>query len=147
MKYNYYRSIFMVEKLHRLFLESVKYELNKNRIKDITNVEALILYNIGERKLSVGDLTTYGCYLGSNVTYNLRKLVENGYVYQCPRVNDRRSSEIKLTEKGLNLYDHLEKFFENHATKLQENNISEQMIITLVDTLKNIEKYINKDII
>lgn len=135
----------MVEKLHRLFLEVLKFNLNKSGIKDINNVEALILYNIGDQKLTVGALTMYGCYLGSNVSYNLRKMCENGYVFQYPSSNDRRSSEVMLTDKGKELYEKLGEIFERQSINLQENDISEEMIRTLFETLKKIEKCITKD--
>ncbi len=144
MENNYYNSIVMVEKLHRLFLEVVKCELHKLDIRDINNVQSLVLYNIGERKLSIGDLTAYGYYLGSNVSYNLRKLVENGYVLQVPSPNDRRSSNVSLTEKGLEIYGILGVLFDNHLNNLYEIDVTEEMISNLIETLKGIEKYLNK---
>lgn len=144
MKDNYYRSIVIIEKLHRLFLEVIKYELNKLRIKDINNVQSLVLYNIANKKLSVGDLTAQGYYLGTNVTYNLRKMVENGYVFQCPNPHDRRASEVSLTEKGMEIYELLGGLFEIHSKNIQDNNVSEDMVNNLIRTLSHIEKYLNK---
>lgn len=144
MKNNYYTSIVMVERLHRLFLEVIKYELNRLKLKDITNVQALVLYNIGEEILSVGDLTSKGYYLGTNVSYNLRKMVENGYVIQKSTPHDRRASEVSLTDKGFEIYKILEGLFENHSNNLATNNVSENMIVNMVKTILEIEKYLNK---
>ena len=143
MKENYYNSIVMIEKLHLLFLEILKYELKKLNTNDINNIQALVLYNIGENKISVGGLTSHGYYLGSNVSYNLRKMVENGYIMQTLNDYDRRSSEVKLTQKGLEMYKKMDVIFEQHSKYLNENNIDENTIINLKDTLQTIERYLN----
>src|SRR5499433_93300 len=101
----YIEVISLTERLHRQFLEVVKLELEGLRIHDINNVQALILFNIGEAEMTVGELTLRGCYLGSNVTYNVKKMVENGYLVQERSVHDRRSIHVRLTEKGTMLRD------------------------------------------
>lgn len=144
MKDNYYNSIVMTERLHRIFLEVLKIELNKLRIRDINNVQSILLYNIGEKKMSVGDLTVHGCYLGSNVSYNLRKLVENGYAFQCRHEHDRRSSEVSLTDKGLEMYDRITHLLETHSKGLNEYDIDDNNIKNMIKTLAGIEKYLQK---
>src|SRR5215472_11419805 len=74
MNDTYIEVISLTERLHRRFLEVVKLELEGLHIHDINNVQALILFNIGEAEMTVGELTLRGCYLGSNVTYNVKKL-------------------------------------------------------------------------
>src|SRR6185312_14358595 len=83
--------ISLVERLHRHFLEVVKLELDGLRIHDINNVQGMMLFNIGDAEMTVGELTLRGCYLGSNVSYNVKKMVENGYLAQERSVHDRRS--------------------------------------------------------
>lgn len=134
----------MIERLHRLFLEVVKGEINKLNIKDITNVQALVLYNIGEKNLTVGDLTNHGYYLGSNVSYNLRKMVENGYILQKPSEYDKRSSSVNLTQKGMKMFKIMDGIFENQSKYLIENNVDERMINNLRLVLVSMEKYLNK---
>lgn len=80
MKGLYLDSPQLIERLHRQFLDVVKAELDRLDVKDCNNVQALILYNIGDAEMTVGELTTRGYYLGSNVTYNLKKLIENEFV-------------------------------------------------------------------
>ncbi len=99
----YLEVVSLVEQLHRQFLEIVKLELDGLGIHDLNNVQALMLFNIGDAEMSVGELTLRGCYLGSNVSYNVKKLVENGYIAQERSVHDRRSVHIKLTNKGRKL--------------------------------------------
>ena len=78
----------LIERLHRLFLEVVRCELDNLGVDDINNVQALVLYNLGEEKISIGELTMRGCYLGSNVSYNLKKMVQNGYIEQTNAKHD-----------------------------------------------------------
>ena len=80
MKESYFEAVVMIERLHRLFLELIKLELDRMKRRDINNVQALVLYNIGENQLTVGELTNRGYYLGSIVSYNLRKLVKYCFV-------------------------------------------------------------------
>src|ERR1700722_5467982 len=95
----YLEVISLVERLHRHFLEVVKLELDGLGIHDINNVQGLMLFNIGDAEMTVGELTLRGCYLGSNVSYNVKKMVENGYLYAAalaarppldPRQSDRK---------------------------------------------------------
>ena len=99
----YYESIQLIERLHRHFLDVLKVELDKQHIQDINNVQSMILFNIGNDDLTVGELTIRGYYLGSNVSYNVKKMVENGYLEQERSVHDKRSVRVKLSEKGMNL--------------------------------------------
>ena len=82
MRHPYYETVLLVERTHRHFLEVVKTDLDKLGIQDINNIQALILYNVGQDEMTVGELTVRGYYLGSNVSYNVKKMVENGYLLQ-----------------------------------------------------------------
>src|SRR3546814_20869658 len=116
----YYQSIVLIERRHRHFLELVKAELERRGIQDINNVQSLILYNIGTDELTVGELTARGYYLGSNVSYNVKKMVENGYMDQERSLNDRRSVRVRLSDKGLELREKLGSMFEGHKDALTD---------------------------
>ena len=103
----YVQVISLVERLHRQFLEVVKLEIEGLGIHDINNVQGMMLFNIGDAEMTVGELTLRGCYLGSNVSYNVKKMVGNGYLTQQRSLHDRRSIHVSLTEKGLKLRDRL----------------------------------------
>src|SRR5215211_7236316 len=105
MNNGYLEVISLVERLHRHFLEVVKLELDGLGIHDINNVQGMMLFNTGDAEMTVGELTLRGCYLGSNVSYNVKKMVENGYLVQERSVHDRRSIHVKLTDKGRALRD------------------------------------------
>src|SRR3954452_25349186 len=114
----YLEVISLIERLHRHFLEVVKLELEGLGIHDINNVQGLMLFNIGDAEMSVGELTLRGCYLGSNVSYNVKKLVENGYLLQELSVHDRLSIHVRLTEKGRELCARLEGMHQRHIEML-----------------------------
>src|ERR1700730_5178225 len=103
MSDDYLEVISLIERLHRQFLEVVKLELDAQSIYDVNNVQALLLFNMGEGDISVGELTSRGYYLGSNVSYNVKKLSESGYLVYERSVHDRRSVRVRLTSKGRTL--------------------------------------------
>jgi DNA-binding MarR family transcriptional regulator len=121
VKPQYSESFRLIERMHRQFLEVVKSELDRLGIQDINSVQGLILYNIGDEELTVGELTTRGYYLGSNVSYNVRKMVENGYLMQHRSTHDRRSIRVKLSPRGLDLYQKMDQLFDRHAASLNQN--------------------------
>src|ERR1700742_1611984 len=118
MKESYLNMIALVERLHRQFLEVVRTELDSLGILDINNVQALILFNIGGAELTVGELTLRGCYLGSNVSYNVKKMVENGYLVPERSTHDRRSVRVRLSQKGLDLCAKLDEMHQRHIATL-----------------------------
>jgi DNA-binding MarR family transcriptional regulator len=122
----YLEAIKLIERLHRQFLEVVKTELDRRGTEDINNIQALILFNIGADELTVGELTNRGYYLGSNVSYNVRKMVENKYLIQERSTHDRRSIRVRLSEKGLELCAQISDMFDRHADSLEQANISSE---------------------
>ena len=142
MQHPYYQSILLIERLHRQFLELVKAELERRGIHDINNVQSLILYNISNDDLTVGELTARGYYLGSNVSYNVKKMVENGYLVQERSLHDRRSVRVRLSEKGLALRDKLREMFERQVEGLSSADISETSITELNRSLIEMERYL-----
>jgi DNA-binding MarR family transcriptional regulator len=141
MNNGYLEVISLVERLHRHFLEVVKLELDGLGIHDINNVQGLMLFNIGDAEMTVGELTLRGCYLGSNVSYNVKKMVENGYLVQERSVHDRRSIHVKLTEKGRALRDQLSGMHRRHVEMLSATAISEDDLNNVNVTLKRLERF------
>ena len=120
MKNRYFEVVVNIERLYRLFLDVIKNELDQREIHDINNIQSVIIYHIGKGKVTVGELTNKGYYLGSNVSYNLRKMVNFGYVEQKQSSHDKRTVFVQLTEKGLKLHDILDDVLKNHAEKLDD---------------------------
>ncbi len=138
---SYLDSISLIERLHRQFLDVVKAELDGLRIRDINNVQALILFNVGGEELTVGELTQRGYYLGSNVSYNLKKMVENGYLEQERSPHDRRSVRIRLTEKGRELWTRLDAMFQRHVGLLEQSALTEGRLAGTCDVLGDLERF------
>lgn len=108
----------LVERLHRQLLDVVKDELEREGIDDVNSVQALLLFNIGDQELTAGELRTRGHYLGSNVSYNLKKLVEAGYIRHERSATDRRSVRVSLTETGHAVRSQLNTLFERQSASL-----------------------------
>jgi DNA-binding MarR family transcriptional regulator len=141
LKAAYLQIIALIERLHREFLEVVKAELDRLGIRDLNNVQAMILYNIGEEELSVGELTIRGCYLGSNVSYNLKKLTENGYIEQARSPHDRRSVTVRLSDKGRELAGKLSELYERHIGSLDERVLTQAELSQANDVLMRLERF------
>lgn len=141
MKDSYFQSVVMIERLHRLFLEVVRVELDRLAIQDINNVQCLVLYNIGKGQVTVGELTNRGYYLGSNVSYNLHKMVQNGYLVQEPSKHDKRSSHVRLSSKGLSLHNQLDGILTHHANSLDMAGINADKMQMLNETLQRLESF------
>lgn len=140
MKQVYTESILLIERLHRRFLDVVKTELDRLRIDDINNVQTLILYNISNEQLTIGELTNRGYYLGSNVSYNVKKLVENGYLQQERAPHDKRSTRIKLSDKGLALCKKVDELYQRNIDMLSKE-MDEKALSTLNGTLSQLERF------
>ena len=137
----YLEVISLVERLHRQFLEVVKLELEGLRVHDINNVQAMMLFNIGDAEMTVGELTLRGCYLGSNVSYNVKKMVENGYLAQERSLHDRRSVHVHLTEKGCELRDSLTAMHQRHLEMLSQAELTADDLQTVGITLRRLEQF------
>jgi DNA-binding MarR family transcriptional regulator len=137
----YLEVISLVERLHRQFLEVVKLELEGLSIHDINNVQAMMLFNIGDAEMTVGELTLRGCYLGSNVSYNVKKMVENGYLAHERSVHDRRSIHVRLTERGIKLRDSLTAMHQRHAEMLSQATLNGDDLQATGVTLRRLERF------
>jgi len=143
MKALYFETITLIERLHHLFLDVLKAELDRLRILDINNIQCFILYNVGKNELTVGEISNRGYYLGSNVSYNLKKLVENNYFIQEPSKHDKRASKVRLSEKGIKLYDKIDKIFNKQSSNLKYNGVMEENLTETLKLLRKLESYWN----
>ena len=141
MKRAYLETVSLVERLHRQFLEVVKNEIERMRVRDINNVQAMILYHIGADELTVGELTARGYYLGSNVSYNVKKMVENGYLGQERSPHDRRSVRVRLSDKGLDLRDKISSMFERQVKALDKAGLNDEELIKANETMRKLERF------
>lgn len=145
MKEEYFEAIRLIERLHRQFLEVVKVELDRTGIVDINNIQALILANIGKEELTVGELTNRGYYLGSNVSYNVKKMVENDYLNQERSPHDRRSVRVRVSEKGLAVCQLIAALHERHIAQLDDSPIAQELS-GVNNTLRALERFWTEDL-
>jgi len=139
---SYLDALSMVERLHRLLLDVIKDEFERVGVLDINAVQALLLFNIGENEVTAGELKSRGYYQGSNVSYNLKKLVQMEYMHHQRCEIDRRSVRVRLTPKGRKLHDMVAALFERHATGLETKAVLSLDRMDQVNTdLKRIERY------
>ncbi|MEP5151704.1 winged helix DNA-binding protein [Planktotalea sp.] len=138
----YLEALALVERLHRLLLDVIKDEFERVNVLEINAVQALLLFNIGDNEVTAGELKSRGYYQGSNVSYNLKKLVDMGYMHHQRCEIDRRSVRVKLTASGREIRDVVSDLFERHADGLQGKGVlGPEGLIEITGALKRMERY------
>lgn len=138
----YLDNLALLERLHRLLLDVIKDEFERLGILEINSVQALLLFNIGENEVTAGELKSRGYYQGSNVSYNLKKLVELGYMHHQRSEIDRRSVRVRLTEKGRRVRGQLVELFARHAEGLARKGLVDAAgMDAMSQSLKRMERY------
>ena len=139
---SYLEALMLVERLHRRLLDVIKDEFDRRSRADVNAVQALLIYNIGEKELTAGELRTRGYYLGSNVSYNLKKLVDMGFIdHQRSRI-DRRSVRVKLTDKGREVRDIVDMLYQKHVRTVEQvGGIHRDEFATLNKSLHRLERF------
>ena len=120
---SYLETLGLIERLHRLLLDVIKDEFERLGEMEVNTVQALLLFNIGENEVTAGELKSRGYYQGSNVSYNLKKLVDLGYMHHERSAIDRRSVRVRLTDKGLAVRRVVEELFARHTTTLDDRGV------------------------
>ena len=132
----------MVERLHRLLLDVVKDEFERLGLLDVNSVQALLLFNIGDNEVTAGELKSRGYYQGSNVSYNLKKLVEAGYLHHERSNVDRRSVRIRLTDRGRFIHDTVSELFSRHAAAIAaDERMGPNALSGANDSLRRMERF------
>ncbi|WOI57360.1 MarR family winged helix-turn-helix transcriptional regulator [Palleronia sp. LCG004] len=138
----YLETLSLVERLHRLLLDVLKDEFERVGVLEINPVQALLLFNVGDNEVTAGELKTRGYYQGSNVSYNLKKLVEMGYMHHQRCEIDRRAVRVKLTSKGRAVHQTVKRLFERHADGIQGRDVLSMDQIDVINaTLRRVERY------
>lgn len=138
----YLQALRLIERLHRLLLDVIKDEFDRQGGAEINSVQALLLYNIGENELTAGELKSRGYYLGSNVSYNLKKLVDMGFIHYKRSDTDRRSVRVSLTEKGKDACDIVQSLYNRQLGSVQAvGEVSGEDITGLNRALVRLERF------
>ncbi len=138
----YLEALTLVERLHRRLLDVIKDEFDRRNRSDINSVQALLLYNIGDKELTASELRTRGYYLGSNVSYNVKKLVEMEYLHHARSRVDRRSVRISLTAKGKEVHDIVAQLYDKHAVTVEQiGGVTSEEFKVLNSSLQRLERF------
>lgn len=141
----YLKLLQLIERLHRQLLDVIKDELDRTGQKEVNAVQALLIYNIGDAELTAGELRTRGHYLGSNVSYNLKKLVESGFISHKRSTADRRSVRVSLTDSGLIVRDQIAALFQRHLGSVEKvGDVNAEMAKTTNLTLERLERFLGR---
>ena len=138
----YLESLTLVERLHRRLLDVIKDEFDRRGRSDVNSVQALLLYNIGDKELTAGELRTRGYYLGSNVSYYVKKLVEMGYLHHARSRVDRRSVRISLAEKGREVHKIVASLYDKHVLTVEQiGGVSADEFKRMNQALSRLERF------
>ena len=141
-KVEYLQALRLIERLHRLLLDVIKDEFDRIGESELNSVQALLLYNIGEAELTAGELKTRGYYLGSNVSYNLKKLVDMGYIHHKRSETDRRSVRVSLTDKGRAACEVVSKLYQRQLGSIETvGEVTRDDLIQHNRTLMRLERF------
>ena len=139
---HYLEPLSLVERLHRLLLDVIKDEFERLGVLEINAVQALLLFNIGENEVTAGELKTRGYYQGSNVSYNLKKLVDMGYMHHQRCEIDRRSVRVRLTPRGREIRDIVAQLFRRHAATLEDRSVLDRLgLDDVAGALRRMERF------
>ena len=139
---SYLEALSLVERLHRLLLDVIKDEFERVGMLEVNAVQALLLFNIGDNEVTAGELKTRGYYQGSNVSYNLKKLVEMGYMHHQRCEIDRRSVRVRLTPRGREIPAVVGGLFARHAEGLEGRGVlGPDGIEDITAALRRVERY------
>ena len=139
---HYLVTLNLMERLHRQLIDVIKDKLDRRDEREINSVQARLLFNVGDQELTAGELRTRGHYLGSNVSYNLKKLVGGGYIHHERSESDRRSVLVRLSRKGEAVRDMLRELFDRHLGSLEAvGNVGVYHLESLNTTLKRLERF------
>lgn len=139
---HYLESLSMVERLHRLLLDVIKDEFERLGVLEINAVQALLIFNVADNEVTAGELRSRGYYQGSNVSYNLKKLVDMGFMHHQRCEIDRRSVRVRLTDKGREVQRIVSELFQRHAEELQGDEVlGEENIHILNESFTRIERF------
>ena len=141
----YLEMLTLVERVHRLLLDVIKDEFERLQIFELNPVQGLLLFNIGDKVMTAGELRSRGYYQGSNVSYNLKKLVEGGFVHHQRSSVDRRSVRIRLTEKGRQVHDILAELLQRQAGDLGAR-LGVEDLGALNENLRTVERFWSESI-
>lgn len=143
----YMETLHLVERLHRRLLDVVKDEFERAGRTDVNAVQALLLFNIGDAELTAGELRSRGYYLGSNVSYNLKKLVDLGLIDHKRSKTDRRAVRISLTDTGHDIADTVASLYDRHVRSVEAvGGMTNEDFVAMNRSMQRLDRFWNDTI-
>lgn len=130
----------LIERLHRRFLDVLRAELGRMGVKELNAVQALLLSNIGDEEIAIRDLVERGYYQGSNVSYNIKKLTDMGYLEQERSQHDRRSVTVRLTPKAMEVVERVRALEDINAGNIEASGLKPAELEAATQTMRQIER-------
>jgi DNA-binding MarR family transcriptional regulator len=130
----------LIERLHRRLLDVLRVELGRLGVRDINGVQALLLANIGDREMTIRDLVQQGYYQGPNVSYNIKKLVDLGYLEHDRAQHDKRSVNVRLTAKALDVVGMIRKAEQRLNELWNDNEVDRERTQAACQALRGLER-------
>jgi len=137
---DYIELTLLIERLHRRFLDVLRIELKNIGVRDINGVQALMLTNIGDGEIIIRDLIERGYYQGSNVSYNIKKLTDYGYLAQERALHDKRSITVKLTDKGRKVVEGIRAMEEKNGARFEDTIGKGDLVGEAAKMLRKLER-------
>ena len=141
-EYNkYIEAIHLCEKITQDFEELSQNILYSSGIEDLNATQAILLYKISLYKgnISPKEIGSKRYYNGTNVTYNLNKLKNKGYLEEKKSDIDKRKKNINITKKS----DKIISLFDSHFNK-QFDFLNKNMDFKLfLSELSNLDSSLN----
>jgi len=138
----YRNCLSFIERLHRMLLDVIKDEFERLKVHDVTGPQALLMYNVADKEVTIGELKARGYYLGSNASYTLKKLVDGGYVVNERCSIDRRVTRIKLTEKGVSVVEIIGDLWSRHAESFNEQGpLDVADLQSMENSMRSLERF------
>lgn len=136
---NFVKLMKIMETLSRSFNNSIKTGLENVGVFDINSHQAMIVYNIGSEKVTVGDVIKNGYYQGQNPTYSIKKLINKGYLVKDKNEFDARSCFVYLTDKGFSLMKVVEEVILSQEERLNipDIDVVDRSLYTILYKFEN----------
>lgn len=139
---SFLKSLSLLEQAHRRLHDVVKDDLERSGERNLTGVQALLIYEIGEEETPASVLRARGAFAGTSLSYNVKKLQEGGYLTQSRSKADKRTVHLKLTERGLKVRDQVANLFDKQAGALEPTaSVRHDDLDQLNKTVSRLERF------
>lgn len=132
--------ICLIERMHRRYVDVLRMDLVALGADDLSPAQVMMLFAIGRGETMVRELMARGYYVGSSASYNLKRLVESGYVERKTSERDRRAARLSLAPKGSELCERIRTLDGRYHQRLSRNENQKHELTVTYRTLQRLEE-------